>query len=318
MRGKIAFSIKNRHIAFNIDLERNLTILTGDSGTGKTKLINMVRMYSTEGKASGVTLTCSKPCIVLEGNNWESILLNTHDSIVFVEESTRFLATHAFARTIQNTDNYYVFVTREPLPQIPYSIDSIKKIVKHDRRPKIDRVYKDITVKDISGFPYEMIIVEDSKAGFRFFSVVSERRGVLCCSSNGKSNIVSELRKCKENKILVIADAAALGSEIRELMRFKSISDKEIDFFFPESFEWLILKSAIFEGDTELKKILLSPIDHIECSEYFSWERFFVDLLVLKTKNRPQLRYPKEKNKLPSGYLTEVNEDYIINAMKSS
>ena len=71
MKGKISFSIKNRHIAFKLDLERNFTVLTGDSGTGKTKLINMVRMYSVEGKASGITLSCKKPCIVLEGNNWD-------------------------------------------------------------------------------------------------------------------------------------------------------------------------------------------------------------------------------------------------------
>ncbi len=56
MKGKISFSIQNRHITFKFDLERNITIITGDSGTGKTKLINMVRMYSEQGKSSGITL----------------------------------------------------------------------------------------------------------------------------------------------------------------------------------------------------------------------------------------------------------------------
>ena len=45
MKGKIAVSVKNRHISFKLNLERNITIITGDSGTGKTKLINMVRAY---------------------------------------------------------------------------------------------------------------------------------------------------------------------------------------------------------------------------------------------------------------------------------
>lgn len=63
MKGKISFSIQNRHITFKFDLERNITIITGDSGTGKTKLINMVRMYSEQGKSSGITLKCEKPCI---------------------------------------------------------------------------------------------------------------------------------------------------------------------------------------------------------------------------------------------------------------
>ena len=107
MKGKISFSIRNRHIAFKFDLERNITIITGDSGTGKTKLVNMVRMYASEGKASGVTLTCEKPCTVLEGRDWETILNNTRQSVVFIEESTRFLPTYEFAKLIQKTDNYY-------------------------------------------------------------------------------------------------------------------------------------------------------------------------------------------------------------------
>ena len=56
MKGEITVNIKNRHISFKLKLERNITILTGDSGTGKTKLINMVRNYSELGKSSGVTL----------------------------------------------------------------------------------------------------------------------------------------------------------------------------------------------------------------------------------------------------------------------
>ena len=66
MKGKIAVSVKNRHISFKLNLERNITIITGDSGTGKTKLINMVRAYSEEGKSSGVTLKCDKQCLVLD------------------------------------------------------------------------------------------------------------------------------------------------------------------------------------------------------------------------------------------------------------
>ena len=70
MKGKVLFSVKNRHIGFKFNLERNVTIITGDSGTGKTKLIKMVKQYSEEGKASGVTLKCDKPCIVLDGSKW--------------------------------------------------------------------------------------------------------------------------------------------------------------------------------------------------------------------------------------------------------
>ena len=98
MKGKVKFSAKNVHIRFQFTLERNVTIITGNSGTGKTKLINMVRQYAELGRQSGVSLNCDKACIVLEGKNWESILEQTHDSVVFIEESTSFLRTHEFAK----------------------------------------------------------------------------------------------------------------------------------------------------------------------------------------------------------------------------
>lgn len=246
MKGSIKFSARNKHINFKLELERNVTIITGDSGTGKTKLINMVRQYSDLGKQSGVSLSCDKECIVLEGKNWERILENTHDSVVFIEESTSFLKSHEFSRIIQNTDNYYVIVTREPLPQIPYSIDSIKQ-------------------------------------------------------NNGK-------------RVLVIADAAALGSEIRAIEKYREMSADKIDLFLPESFEWLILNSDIFISNNNVKDVLKEPVKYIESAVYFSWERFFEHLLVETTKNSKDLRY--RKTKLSDGYLTDENQEMIINSMK--
>lgn len=261
MRGKIKIQIKNRHITFNFTLERNVTILTGDSGTGKTKLINMVRNYSELGEQSGVTLKCSKPCLVLSNASWETILENTHESIVFVEESTPFLSSYEFAKAIQGSDNYYVLVTREPLAQIPYSIDAIRKIHKNGAKPKFEKIYKNISKNDISAFPYDIVIVEDSRSGLQFFKKATEDHDLECISSNGKSGIVKLLEQHKGKRILVIADAAALGSEIKELMYLRSVSNNKIDLFLPESFEWLILRSAIFDRNDNVQEILADPAE---------------------------------------------------------
>lgn len=316
IRGKIKIYVKNRHITFSFALERNVTVITGDSGTGKTKLINMVRDYSELGKSSGVTLRCDKTCIVLEGRSWEQVLDDTHDSVVFVEEITRFLTSQAFAQAMKESNNYYVLVTREPLPQIPYSIDCIKQIIKNKSKPKLDSIYKNIAIKDISGFTYDIVITEDSKSGFQLFTKATEKHKAKCISASGKSGILPLLNKYTYKKILVIADAAALGPEIRELVRFKEISSNKIDFFLPESFEWLILKSAIFAGNNHIKNILTEPVDYIENQEFFSWEQFFTNLLVEETKNSPQLQYPANKSKLSAGYQTDANIESIINAMK--
>ncbi len=48
---------------------------------------------------------------------------------------------------------------------------------------------------------------------------------------------------------------------------------ENIALYFPESFEWLILKSGI-TGKTEVSEILSHPEDYIESREYISWERY--------------------------------------------
>jgi len=173
LKGKLSFYAKNKHICFKFDLERNVTIITGDSGTGKTKLVNMVKAYSSEGKNSGVILKCNCPCYVLEGINWEAQLEKISESVVFVDGGSKFISSADFARIIRDTDNYYVLVTREPLPQIAYSISSIKKITKNGRNPKIEKIYDNVGVKDITKKDYDVIVVEDSKTGFQFFTDVN-------------------------------------------------------------------------------------------------------------------------------------------------
>ena len=315
MKGEITVNIKNKHISFKLKLERNITILTGDSGTGKTKLINMVRNYSELGKSSGVTLSCKKTCVVLEGRNWEHDLQNTRDSIVFIEESTPFLKSRDFARLIQETNNYYVLVTREPLSQIPYSIDAIKRIVKNGDKPKFEKIYRLTSIKDIEKSPYDLIITEDSKAGFQLFQKFADKMKIPCVSANGKSNLLPTIHNNRKKNLLVIADAAALGSEIRDLTQYQEKSENRIDFFLPECFEWLILRSAIFSGNANIQEILSKPIDYIESMEYFSWERFFTHILIEQSQAIPTLKY--EKSNLATGYLSDKNMEFIVRAMKN-
>lgn len=86
----------------------------------------------------------------------------------------------------------------------------------------------------------------------------------------------------------------------------------------PESFEWLILRSAIFDRNDNVQEILADPAEHIDCEKYFSWERFFTALLVAETNGRANLEYHENKSHIPSGYLSEQNIYSILNAMKNS
>lgn len=44
---------------------------------------------------------------------------------MFIDEGNEFVKTDDFAREIQQTDNYYVIVSRESLLSLPYSVEEI-------------------------------------------------------------------------------------------------------------------------------------------------------------------------------------------------
>ena len=46
MKGKYKIVIKNNRLHYELEIKRNITIIKGDSATGKTTLIDMVRQFS--------------------------------------------------------------------------------------------------------------------------------------------------------------------------------------------------------------------------------------------------------------------------------
>ena len=84
MIGAVHVVVRNKRNSYDFTLWRNITLLQGDSGTGKTTLYEMIRAYSDSGNDnSGVKITCDKNIVVLEGQSWEEQLENLRNSIVY-------------------------------------------------------------------------------------------------------------------------------------------------------------------------------------------------------------------------------------------
>lgn len=125
MKGKHRVIVSTKRLKYDFELRRNLTIIRGDSATGKTTLVDMIRDYVNNPSGTPVELSCDKSCYVLEGTLWKGQLDKIVDSIVFIDEGNEFVKSSEFAGEIQKTDNYYVIVSREALPALPYSVEEI-------------------------------------------------------------------------------------------------------------------------------------------------------------------------------------------------
>lgn len=295
MKGKHRITVQNKRIRYNFEIKRNITVIRGDSATGKTALVDMIREYYENGVESGIELQCSKTCVVLEGRNWKVQLTAFKDSIVFIDEVSEFVSSKDFASNIQKTDNYYVIVTRESLSALPYSANEIYGIKNSGKYGSLKQTYNELyQLYTGGGFTKEVqpdvLLTEDSNSGFHFFDSICKEHQLICMSAKGKSNIFSYLTERGQDKILVIADGAAFGAEMDKMMKLIEIRD-DIALYLPESFEWLVLKSGIIH-DSEIHLILDAPYDYVESNTYFSWERYFTELLMKKTEGT-YLQYSK-------------------------
>lgn len=315
MKGLHKVIVQNNRLHYEFEIKRNITIIQGNSATGKTTLINMLRQAENLGESSGIDISCDVPCRVLEGRNWKVILENISESIIFIDEENTFINTEEFASAIQGTDNYYVLITRENLYNLPYSVEEIYGLYssgKYQNTRKIyQQMYRIYSGENFMPVEPEKLIVEDSNSGYDFFENVSKENQMECESAHGKTKIFGMLQKDDERQICVIADGAAIGAEMNRLYK-QCQKKKNIHLYLPESFEWLILNSGILK-EKLIREILKEPENYIDSKDFFSWERYFTRLLIERTENT---YWKYKKSRLNEVYIHEKNKNLILESIQ--
>lgn len=302
MVGKVEVVLYNNKVHYRLTVKRNITVLRGDSATGKSELIRLLTLYNSNPKSSGITLICERECSVLNEGNWELFLRTYSGRIFFIDEGNAFLRTREFSEKVRGDDNYFVIITRESLPQLPYSIDEIYglregKASGKYREPKrvYNEMYRIYSKVPIALSRPEIVITEDSNSGYEFFRLLFRDR---CISANGKSRIKRLLLEHADQAVLAIVDGAAFGPEMQECMEIADACGSSMALFAPESFEYLILESGLIEVP---KAILEETWNHADSVRYFSWEEFYTSYLTDISRNQV---YQYSKHRLNHFYKT--------------
>lgn len=71
MKGAYRVIIQNKRIRYDFEIKRNITVIRGDSATGKTTLIEMVQEYYRNGTSSAIELVCEKKCVTILSPAWK-------------------------------------------------------------------------------------------------------------------------------------------------------------------------------------------------------------------------------------------------------
>lgn len=287
MRGSYWFKAKSKRVIFDFSIRRNITVIKGDSATGKTTLLHILYEYLRIGKQSGYSVSTNAEYYVYirdeVGRDWKDALYPLENTIIFIEENNDFIFTKEFAAFVKESGNYFVLVTRAPLKMLPYSIHEIYEIITVGKRTDIKESYHEFRGV-YSNYPIlennkiQNVVTEDSNSGYQFWINVFKDSNVI--SSNGNGNLIKRVKALKSGDTLVIADGAAFGSLIESCIdSFKIQLDRRISLWLPESFEYLILRSGIIHSE-KLSNVLENTSEYVDCKKYESWERFFTDILI--------------------------------------
>lgn len=304
MVGTHKFTVSDNKVAFCIDLRRNVTIIQGNGGTGKTRLFKFIQEASKRG--SGVHITDTSDTVVagasefLEGNLQKYRGTNT---IFIFDEDYPYFATNAFREAITFTGCYFILITRNSYSGFGVSTQEIYEMV-HDKSASLNKLVYTLNPLypgTLLGRPFRAssIVTEDSRAGYQLFS---RRLGAqLVFSAGGKNNVASAIKK--HSNCVAVVDGAAFGFELRDALEAANLHSSGILAF--ESFEYCILKSGIVS--------IPSTID-IDCPQvdyhrYLTWENYYTQLLQNLTQNTI-LQYSKDH--LNSNYSAPGNTNKIL------
>ena len=175
MIGKHRVIIEADKVNYTFEVKRNITIIQGDSASGKTTLVDLIRTYGRYKEESGISMVSDVPCVAFsgDGDNWKPVLDAYKDSIVFFDEDYSFIFSEDFAAKVKGSSNYYVLITRQPLKNLPYSINEIYGIRRTGKYHFPEKIYHEFYPIYPAQRQREdantILLVEDEKAGYQFY-----------------------------------------------------------------------------------------------------------------------------------------------------
>lgn len=221
MKGRYSIEIASRKVLYKLEMERKVTVIKGDSGTGKTSMIRLVSDYLDLGKDSGIIIKKSAEFgmkVFRNTTDWGTELTELHNAVVFIDEDVRFLYDRNFQIMFQTADCYAVIVSRSGMfQQLPYAINSVYEFRTHlDHKLHITQMYQiyhDAFHQTKAG----CVITEDSNSGHEMMQYLYQ---CPVYSAGGNSNVIKSLISILPQYTLLyfVVDGAAFGGYIEPVL----------------------------------------------------------------------------------------------------
>ena len=262
MVGSKHIKIWDNKSSYDLTLKRRITIIIGDSATGKSKLVDLV---SNKDINPGVRYSsnCGFSSLGRVKALDAELEANNH-SVLFVDEDTGLFLNSQFLDLVFKYDIWFVFITRKDnILNLPYSVKEVYQLKSSGKYHTIIPYYDLSRVNSKQN--KDWIITEDSKSGKEFF----KKLGYDVLSAGGNDSLVKYINR---SRCTFVVDSANFGRQMYSFYELAVLG--KIDLVLPESFEYMLLKSSMFKNDKEVQDVLSNTQDYVT-SEFKTWENFY-------------------------------------------
>ena len=136
-------NIKTPYISYEIEFNRKVTIIQGDSGTGKSKIIE-TRNEMWDTGLGEIYTSNNIPVSVIENiPDWERILDVDETRLFIVDEDCNFVMSNRFADIVHRSRSYFIIINRDPIKGLNYSYKDIYEMKNSGKFNRTIRKYND-------------------------------------------------------------------------------------------------------------------------------------------------------------------------------
>lgn len=120
MHGEQTLILKTRRLEYRLAFNSKVTVIGGNSGTGKTALCSLLSEFLHEGKNSAYSVESSCPVALLAGDWYTARLQLQHlaHTLLVVDEDASYLESGLFAVMISRSSCYAVVMSHSMLKNI--------------------------------------------------------------------------------------------------------------------------------------------------------------------------------------------------------
>lgn len=303
MVGRYKLEINGLKVKYKIAIERQITIIKGDSGTGKSTLWKVVSeaLKGSKGYSSNMI---EKIYTLDELSPWEMLIKTLKNKIIFIDENSRYVYSSDFTEVAQRSDNYFVIISRRSLDNMVYSYKSIYELKtnKNNGICETELIYKfrdNIGNNTVNN--HNMVICEDRKSGYQMMKLIIDNSHLETAS--GKDNIAIKIGSNRDKIYYVIADGAGFGNCIESIVALFN-EGVRMTLLLDESFEKMILDYPVFYN--MCKKKLDETFMFCDTKLFKSYERYYTYLLNEICKKLYNKQYSKSR------LISELKQNDIV------